>query len=93
MMDSQDRVWFGEYRGNKIGMFDTKSEKFQEWTMPTPWSSPYDVVVDKNGEAWTGSMINDQVDRLDPKTGQIIDICCRGRPISAGSSSTTRPRR
>jgi streptogramin lyase len=73
MMDSQDRVWFGEFRGNKIGMFDTKSEKFQEWTMPTPWSAPYDVTVDKNGDAWTGSMLNDMVQRLDPKTGQVTE--------------------
>ncbi len=73
MMDAQDRVWFGEYRGNKIGMFDTKTETFKEWTMPTPWSEPYDVVVDKNGEAWTGSMINDRIDRLDPKTGQVVE--------------------
>ena len=28
MMDAQDRLWFGEYRGDKIGMFDTKTEKF-----------------------------------------------------------------
>jgi virginiamycin B lyase len=72
-MDGQDRVWFGEFRGNKIGMFDTKAEKFQEWTMPTPWSAPYDVAVDKNGEAWTGSMFNDMVDRLDPKSGQVTE--------------------
>ena len=41
--------------------------------MPTPWSAPYDVTVDKNGEAWTASMINDQVDRLDPKSGQVTE--------------------
>jgi streptogramin lyase len=73
MMDAQDRIWFGEYRGNRIGMFDTKTEKFQEWDLPTPWSNPYDVVLDKNGDAWTGSMINDRVVRLDTKTGQFTE--------------------
>ena len=34
-MDDQDRFWFAEYRGNKIGMFDTKQEKFSEWPLPT----------------------------------------------------------
>ena len=29
--------------------------------------------VDKNGEVWTGSMINDRIVRLDPKTGQFVD--------------------
>jgi len=73
MMDAQDRLWFGEYRGNKIGVFDTKSEKFQEWAMPTPWSNPYDVAVDKNGDAWTGSMLSDRIARLDPKSGQVVE--------------------
>jgi streptogramin lyase len=72
-MDSQDRLWFGEYRAGKVGMFDTKTEHFTEWTPPTPWSSCYDVVLDKNGEAWTGSMTTDRVLRLDPKTGQFTE--------------------
>ena len=41
--------------------------------MPLRWAAPYDVTVDKNGEAWTGSMMNDRVTRLDPKTGSFVD--------------------
>jgi streptogramin lyase len=54
-------------------MLDTKTMKFQEWPMATPWTNPYDVAVDKNGEVWTGSMLNDRIVRLDPKTGQSVD--------------------
>jgi streptogramin lyase len=72
-MDEQDRLWFAEYRGNKIGMFDTKEESFKEWALPTPWSGPYYPVVDRNGEVWTGGMTTDRVTRLDPKTGQAVD--------------------
>jgi len=72
-MDAQGRLWFGEYRGNRIGMFDTKTEQFKEWKLATPWSAPYDVVLDKNEEAWTGSMITDQVTRLDTRTGEMVD--------------------
>ena len=73
MMDEQDRLWFAEYRGDRIGMFDTKTETFQEWELPTPWSAPYDVALDKNGDAWTG--VDDQrpVTRLDPKTGEFVE--------------------
>jgi virginiamycin B lyase len=42
--------------------------------LPTPWAEPYDVAADKNGMAWTGSMLSDRVSRLDPKTGQIIEF-------------------
>ena len=66
-MDSQDRLWIGEYRGNRIAMFDTKTERFEEWLAPSPWSAPYDVALDKTGQAWTGSMGTDRVLRLDPK--------------------------
>jgi streptogramin lyase len=54
-------------------MLDTKSGAIQEWQMPTPWTAPYDVVWDKNGELWTGGMTTDRVVRLDPETGQAIE--------------------
>ena len=72
-MDDEDRFWFAEYRGNKIGMFDTRQEKFSEWTLPTKFTDPYDVTWDKHGELWTGGMTTDRVVRLDPKTGQAIE--------------------
>jgi len=73
MMDAQDRLWFALYRDDRVGMLDTSSGKFTLWQMPTRWASPYDVALDKNGEAWTGSMITDQVARLDPKSGAIVE--------------------
>ena len=54
-------------------MLDPKSGHVQEWQLPTPWSQPYDVMTDKNGEAWTGSMLSDRVSRLDPKTGEFVE--------------------
>ena len=71
-MDAQDRLWFAQYRGDKIGMLDTKSGEFKDWTVGPRWSAPYDVTLDKNAEAWTGSMIDDQVTRLDTKTGTTV---------------------
>ena len=72
-MDRQDRLWFAEYGGNAIGMLDPKTGKIQEWKVPTAWSAPYDAVADKNGDAWTGSMLTDRVSRLDTKTGQYTE--------------------
>jgi streptogramin lyase len=72
-VDAQDRLWFGEYRGDRIGMFDTKTEKFMEYPMPTPWTNPYDAVLDGAGYAWTGGMSNDRIVRLNTKTGELTD--------------------
>ena len=54
-------------------MFDTRTERFSEWLAPTAWSAPYDVTIDRNGEAWTGSMSTDRILRLDPATAQFVE--------------------
>ena len=72
-MDSQDRLWFAEYRGNRIAMLDTKTEKIREWAIPTPWTNPYDTVLDKDGNAWTGGMTNDHIVRLNTSTGEFTE--------------------
>lgn len=49
-----------------------KTKQIKEWDMsPTPWSGPYDVVVDKHGEVWAGGEYADNVYRLNPATGQV----------------------
>ena len=72
-MDPQDRLWFAEFRGNKVGMFDTKTERFQEWTVPTEWTNPYDAILDKDGNAWTGGMSNDHIVRVNTKTNEVTE--------------------
>ena len=72
-MDAQDRLWFGMYRADRVGLFNTRTETFKEWLMPTKWASPYDVVLDRNEELWTGSMITDHVTRLNTKTDEMVE--------------------
>ncbi len=72
-MDAQDRLWFAEFRANKIAMFDTRTEKFREWALSTPWTNVYDAISDKAGYAWAGGMNNDHVARLNTTTGEIVE--------------------
>lgn len=73
-MDAQDRFWFAEYTGDKIGMFDTRTEKFQEWPMPHKYTTPYAVSApDKNGYVYATSNMSERLMRLDPKTGEIVE--------------------
>jgi virginiamycin B lyase len=58
-----------EYRGNKVAVFDPKTEKFTEYPLP-PYTYPYRANFDKNGEIWASTMSTDRVVRMDPKTGQ-----------------------
>jgi streptogramin lyase len=73
-VDEQNRLWFAEFGGNAIGLFDPQTAAIKEYPIPTKFSLPYDVVPNKDSsEVWTGSMLNDQVARLDTKTGQVTE--------------------
>jgi virginiamycin B lyase len=69
-MDSEDRLWIGDYYVNKIARFDTRTAQFQEWAHPIAWFDPYDVALAKDGGVWTGGMNSDLITRLNPKTGE-----------------------
>ena len=73
MMDSQRRIWLAEYAANKVAMFDPVKETFREWEIPTPYTYPYDVFLDRNADLWAGSMSSDRVLRLKPETGKSVE--------------------
>ncbi|OFW01688.1 MAG: hypothetical protein A3I61_03510 [Acidobacteria bacterium RIFCSPLOWO2_02_FULL_68_18] len=72
-MDAQDRLWFAQFRGNRIAMFDTKAETFREWPIATPWTNVYDALADAAGYAWGGGMNTDLVVRLDTRTNEMVE--------------------
>jgi streptogramin lyase len=73
-MDAQDRLWFAEYTGDKIGMFDTKTEKFQEWPSLNKYTTPYAVSApDRNGYVYATSNTAERLIRLDPRTGEQVE--------------------
>ena len=72
-MDAQDRLWFAEFRANRIAMFDTRTETFREWAVPTPWTNVYDAIVDKAGFVWAGGMNNDHVVRVNTRTSETVE--------------------
>ena len=72
-VDAKGRLFFAEYRGNGVGMFDPETKQIKEWKISLPWSAPYDAVATTKGEIWTGSMLNDHVNRVDTNTGAEVD--------------------
>jgi virginiamycin B lyase len=54
-------------------MFDTATHAIKEWPLVTPWSAPYDLVTDRNGDIWTAGMASDRVSRVNQTTGEVIE--------------------
>lgn len=72
-IDSQDRLWCGVFHGNRLAMFDPKTQKITEWTVPTAWTRPYDAQFDDKSYAWTAGMDNDLAVRLNTQTGEFTE--------------------
>jgi streptogramin lyase len=71
-MDSQDRLWCGDFIGNGLVMFNTKTRQFEgNWTMPTAFARPYDAQYDDKTYVWAGGMDSDLIIRLNPQTGKL----------------------
>jgi virginiamycin B lyase len=97
--DKQDRLWWGGFDGNFIGMLDPKEtagRQMKLWAVPSPWFFPYDAHYDEQGYTWTGGIYADRVARLHldsgewnfyllPFTANIRDIDLR--PAQAGGLS------
>jgi streptogramin lyase len=71
--DKQDRLWWGGYDGNFVGMLDPRQPAGKEITLydvPFPWFFPYDAQYDENGHTWTGGTNADRVARLNLSAGE-----------------------
>ena len=72
-IDNQDRLWFGGFDGNYVGMLDTADPgrpEFELFPMPMPWFQPYMAQSDNAGYVWTGSISADHVARMNEETGE-----------------------
>ena len=72
-IDSQDRLWWAEFRGNGLAMFDPNTQKITEWKVPTPYSFPYDAEFDGKTYLWSGGMDSDLIERVDTNTGEFTE--------------------
>ena len=52
VVDDQNRIWFTELLGNKIGVYDQSKKQLTEYPVPTNASGPADLTFDRNGALW-----------------------------------------
>jgi virginiamycin B lyase len=69
---SDGRIWFGEYRAGKIGVFDPKTEKFSEYDLPKGGSA-YCLHIDDQGRIWIASTYRESLIRFDPATKAMVE--------------------
>ncbi len=73
IVDGQDRLWWGGFDGNFIGLLDPRRSQGREMTLypvPFPWFFPYDAHHDNVRYTWTAGIYADRVARMNVETGE-----------------------
>ena len=72
-LDSRENVWFTAIRGNKIGVFERKTEEITLWEIPTPHSFPYGIEVDQNDDIWVAELLGCKIAKFSPRTEEFTE--------------------
>ena len=68
-----DVVWTALYTSDRIARIDTKTNHVTEYQLPTQYSSPYALAVDRNGTVWINTMNHDALTKFDPETERFTE--------------------
>jgi virginiamycin B lyase len=68
--DSQNNVYFTDFRQRHIGRIDAKSGEIKLYEIPTPNSAPRRGTMDAQDRLWFGEYRGDRIGMLDTRTGQ-----------------------
>ncbi|HVC00006.1 MAG TPA: carboxypeptidase regulatory-like domain-containing protein [Candidatus Dormibacteraeota bacterium] len=70
--DAKGIVWLTCYNSSRVCRFNPKTKAFKIYTPLGPNKHDYAIAVDHAGNIWYSMTFIDQIQRLDPKTGKII---------------------
>jgi len=70
-VDKENRIWFTEFLGGKIGEYDQVSKRLQEFPLPNNSSGPADLTFDKDGSLWFTEAYSQRVGKFDVLTHSI----------------------
>ena len=65
-------IYIAVMKGNKIARFDTRTQTFAEWDLPSG-ARPHGLLVDRTGQVWYTGNGNGTIGQLDPATGKVIE--------------------
>ena len=68
-----DVVWVAEYWSGHLAKIDIHTKKVTEYELPSPYSHPYRVVVDKNHRVWICLLNSNRIAKFNPSTEKFTD--------------------
>ncbi len=81
-LDSKENVWFTVITGNKMGVWDRKTEKVSLYDVPTPNSFPYGIDVDQQDNVYFAELFGCKVGVINGNTREFKEYPALASPCS-----------
>jgi virginiamycin B lyase len=72
--DSRGRVWISEWNAGKVGMYDPRTKRWREWSVPGQSPMIYAVFVDDRDKVWLSDFGANALVRFDPVTEEFTSV-------------------
>lgn len=79
-IDQIDRIWFGEYSNEHLGVYDIKTKEYKNYKIPYEGSNPAIPFVASNKDIWLTDHANKKVLNFDEsnETFEVFDLPTKG---------------
>jgi streptogramin lyase len=87
-------VWVANYWTGQLAQINIQTRQIRLHTLPSKYSHPYDVQVDRNGMVWVNQMNGDRLTKFNPRTQKFTEyplpsVGSETRHISIDDSTST----
>ena len=91
--DMDGNLWYGGHGLSTLGMIDYRTAEITEYPVPTRYSGPYSVDVDREDNLiWVSEMLADQIARFDPRTKTFVEFPLPSKNAAARRIEVDRSR-
>lgn len=87
ILDPDENLWFTAIVGNKIGKFDTRTERLRLFDLPTPNAMPYGLVMDQSRNVWVSELRACKLAKFETTTEKWTEYL----PLTPAPCSLRRP--
>jgi len=69
--DSRDKIWFTEYNGGRVVMFDPDTKKFTSYDSGVKGFTPRGLIVASDDRTWFANFTQKRIGVINPATGRL----------------------
>ena len=93
VVDTEGRVWYGDYARDRLGRFNPATKEFREWETTSTTGLPYGITLGPDGRIWYNDDGASNMVAFDPVTEMSETVAIPTRGSTVRNVAVDMPRR